>query len=115
MGPCNQLERRLAKPCEQLRIAVERGATAQKQEWRPVGKGHRRETLPTLERRSPNGLPILRHLVLIITIAGGQIGDVARIGRDLHRPFGNLVEWGKITVGDGPAIFLVDLFAYREV
>src|SRR5258708_1747918 len=115
MGSPDQLERRLSdKPSEQLRVAVERGATAQEQEWRPVGKGHRRETLTALQGCPPNGLPVLRHLVLIVTIAGRQTWDIAWIGRDLHRPFGNLVERSEIAVGDGPAIFLVNLLACRE-
>src|SRR6516165_9251548 len=71
MGSRDQLERRLpGKPGEQLRVAVERGAAAQEQEWWAVGKGHRRETLPALQRCPPNGLPVLRQLVFIVTIAG---------------------------------------------
>src|SRR5690242_565651 len=105
MGSRDQLERRLpGKPGEQFGVAVERGAAAQEQEWRSVGKGHCRETLPALQRCSSNGLPVLRQVVLIVTIAGRQIWDIAWIGRDLHCPFGNLVEWSKITVGNRPAI-----------
>ena len=116
MGSRDQLERRLpGKPGEQFRVAVERGAAAQEQKWRPVGKGHCREALPALQRCPPNGLPVLRHVVLIVTIAGRQIRDIAWIGGDLHRPFGNLVERSKITVAHGPAIFLVDLLTCREI
>src|SRR5258706_6878863 len=116
MGSRDQLEGRLpGKPGEQFRVAVKRGAAAQEQEWRPVGKGHRRESLTTLQRCPPDGLPVLRHLVLIVTIAGGQIWDIVWISRDLHRPFGNLVERSNITVGDRPTIFLVDLLTCREI
>src|SRR3954447_13898865 len=40
---------------------------------------------------------------------------MAWIGRDLHRPFGNLVVRSDIVVGDGPAILLMDLLACRKV
>src|SRR5262249_10530118 len=46
---------------------------------------------------------------------GRQTWDIFRVGRDLHRLFGNLVERSKITVGDGPAIFLMDLLTCREI
>src|ERR1700722_11769608 len=116
MGSRDQLERRLpGKPGEQLRVAVERGAAAQEQEWRPVGEGHRRETLPAQQRCPPNGLPVPRHFVLIVTITCWQIWDIAWIGRDRHCPFNSLVKRSKITVDDGPAIFLVDLLTCREI
>src|ERR1700722_56585 len=116
MGSRDQLERRLpGKLGEQPRVAVERRAATQEQEWRSVSKGHRRETLSALQRCPPNGLPVLRHLVLMVTIAGRQIWDIVWIGRDLHRSFGNLVERSKITVGDGPAIFLVEPLPCREI
>src|SRR5436305_1270343 len=101
MGTRDQLEHRLTrKPREQFRVAVERGAAAQEQEWWPISKRHYREPLPALQRCSPNRLPIFRHLTLIVTIARRQIWNTAWIGRDLHLPFGNLVERSKITVGD---------------
>src|SRR5262245_27733467 len=83
--------------------------------WWTVSKWHGDETLAVFQGRPLNGLPVLRKLVLVLTVAGRQAWNIPWIGGYFHCPFRDLIEGYKLIVGNGPTEFLMKPLTRREV